>query len=130
MSCKMPLPWYHRSMTNLFGRSINRIGAVVVIAVAVGSILPYLAFADEAPIRDVEGLIALAERIAGWTARIFWAVAVIAVLYSGYLFLTAGGDAEKVTKARKQLLYAVIAMAIGVMAFGFPALVESILKGR
>ena len=45
-----------------------------------------------------------------------------ALAASGGAAPAAGGDAEKVKKAHKQLLYVVIALIVGAMAYGAPAL--------
>ena len=54
-------------------------------------------------------------------------LSVIMVLVSAFLFLTAAGDAEKVTKARKTLTYAAIAIVVALAAKGFPALIASFI---
>ena len=83
-----------------------------------------------APIESVDEGISLLEQILTWIATIFWIVAIIFVLYAGFLYLTAGGDSEKVQKANHQLIYAVIAIIVGLMAFGLPLLVENFLEGN
>lgn len=67
------------------------------------------------------------DNIAGWVARGFWIAATIAVFYAGFLYLTAGDNEEKVKKAHKQLLYAVIAIVVALFAYGMPNLIENII---
>lgn len=81
----------------------------------------------KAPIKTYGDIESWFDTAAGWVATIFWIAAVVAVFYSAYLFLFSGGDTEKTTKARQVLWYAVIAIAIGLMAYGFPAFIDSIL---
>jgi hypothetical protein len=45
------------------------------------------------------------------------ALALIFVVYGGILFVTSGGDAEKTTKARNTLLYAIIGIIVVVLAY-------------
>ena len=45
------------------------------------------------------------------------ALALIFVIYGGVLFVTSGGDADKTTKARNTLLYAVIGVVVVVLAY-------------
>jgi hypothetical protein len=45
------------------------------------------------------------------------ALALVFVIYGGILFVTSGGDAEKTTKARNTLLYAVIGVIVVVLAY-------------
>lgn len=51
-------------------------------------------------------------------------VAVIYILLAAFNYLTAAGDVEKVEKAQKMLLYAVIAIVIGVLARSVPFIVK------
>ena len=51
---------------------------------------------------------------------------VLVIIWSAFSFLTSGGDQEKVETAKKILLYAVIAVAISILAGGIPALIGSI----
>ncbi len=88
-------------------------------------------------LRDV--LAGVAGRSAGQTfadfikeiARVFGffivAASVIAILYSAFLFLTAGGEPDKVTTARQALLYAAIGVAVAVLSFAIPGLIGQIV---
>ena len=44
-------------------------------------------------------------------------VAVIMIIYGGFLFMTSAGDAGKVQKAKNAILYSVIGLAIVVLAY-------------
>lgn len=59
---------------------------------------------------------------------IFGAIAVICFLTAGILFLTAMGDAEKIKSARSSLIYGVIGVAIGIIAFSIVAIVGSLIS--
>ncbi len=85
--------------------------------------------APTAPIKSVNDIVKLAGTILSWMANVFWIAAIMAVFYAGFLYLGSSADPERVKKAKKQLLYAVVAMAIGWMAWGLPALVENFLSG-
>ena len=76
-----------------------------------------------------QGVIDVFASIVGYVSVAFWIAATAAILYAGFLYLTAGGDAEKVKKASKMLWYAVIAIAVGLMADTMPTLVQNILGG-
>jgi uncharacterized membrane protein len=79
-------------------------------------------------IDEPEDVITAAEAFVVWMYRVFWVVAVGFVIWAAFLFLSAGGDAEKVTKAKKMLLYAVIAAAIVLLANGIDVIVTNLLK--
>jgi len=61
---------------------------------------------------------------------VFWGLIVLAVVMTfvgGYQYAVSSGDPEKVGKANKTLLYAAIAAAVAICAWGVPSLVGSIL---
>lgn len=61
----------------------------------------------------------------------FWAfmiIAVIMVIWSAFLYLTSGGDAEKVKTATKSLTYAAVAIVVAILANSFPLIVGSIFS--
>lgn len=91
--------------------------------------LPGLVLAEEKPIfKSYEDIIKFLDGLANILATIFWTAAIISAIYSGFLFLTAGGSEEKVGKAKKTILYTVIAIVIGLLAFGLPSLIKNILE--
>lgn len=57
---------------------------------------------------------------------VFIAISAIMGLIGAYLYLTSGGDAEKVTKAHKTLIYTVVGIAVALAARGIPSLVSTL----
>ncbi|HUT22686.1 MAG TPA: IPT/TIG domain-containing protein [Candidatus Bipolaricaulota bacterium] len=55
-------------------------------------------------------------------------VAVALVIYGGFLWMTAGGDADKVTKAKKVLVNAFIGLAIILLAFSITSFIINSLQ--
>jgi len=56
-----------------------------------------------------------------------WFIALIAVamgFYSGFLFITAGGDAERLKKSWKTFIFAMIGIAVAIFAFSIISIVE------
>ena len=54
---------------------------------------------------------------------------VIMVLVGAFQFMTGGGDPEKISKARKTILYAAVGLALALIAGGVTSIIQSILKG-
>lgn len=79
------------------------------------------------PITSPQGIVNLINIVLYRVATIFWIAAAGFIFYAAFLYLTAGGDSERVKKAHKQLLYAIIAIAVGLMAYGLPLLVYNFL---
>ena len=73
-------------------------------------------------------LVDLAKAIGKFIFQIAIPIAVIVIIYAGILFLTSGGNKEKVVKARTALWYAIIGLAIILIGQGFFTLIKSILN--
>jgi Type IV secretion system pilin len=64
--------------------------------------------------------------IIGWMFWILMSIAVIMVLYAAYLYVTAGEDTEQVHRATKTITYAAVAIAVALIAVGFPNLIGTV----
>lgn len=122
---KVSLSWLWRK------KAIFPLLYLAVFGVALGANEPK--FADvptdpNAPIKTPANITNLVNEILFWFSTIFWIAAVGFVFYAAYLYLTGGGSDEKLKQAKKQLLYAVIAIAVGLMAQGLPALIKAFLS--
>ena len=84
---------------------------------------------QQAPTGPTSGLWALSliENLIDWMFVGFMVLAVIILVLAGFQFITSQGDPNNVAKARAKLLWAVIAIAVAVMARGIPVVVRSIL---
>lgn len=90
-------------------------------------VLPVIALAEEtAP--NVDVMVAL-ERIANWLFAILLVVAVIYLIWSAYYFVTAAGSAEKVEKGKQGIMWALLGVAVALVARGLVALVKKIIVG-
>lgn len=80
-----------------------------------------------APVRSFEDVLDKLYLAVNWFQVIIFVVAVIMILYAAFLFVTAAGDEGQVKKARTILIWAVIGIAVAILAFGFQPLVEQFL---
>lgn len=108
--------WYNHLMKKL--RTLAAAAFVLTV--------PFLASA-QVNIRTKEDVFAVLDRIATIIATIFWIAAAVSVFYAGFLYLTASGSPEKITKAHRQLWYTVIAVIVGLFAYGLPKFLETTL---
>lgn len=67
-------------------------------------------------------------RIINIMFSILMVLAVIFILLAAFNYLTAGGEGEKVEKANKQILYAVVAIVIAVLARSIPFVIRNFLE--
>jgi hypothetical protein len=83
----------------------------------------------QGPLSTTAQIVGVINQFLFYFSAVFWIVAAGFVFYAAYLYLTAAGSEERLGKAKKQLLYAVIAMVIGLMAAGLPYLINVFLSG-
>ena len=112
-----------------------------VLGVALSSLAPLRVFAvvdpaDDIPTPDPElpstldAILGNLESILGYVSVAFWILAIGFILYAAFLYLTAAGSDDRLKTAKKQLWYAVIAVAIALMATTIPTLIQSIFLGE
>lgn len=111
-------------------KNILKVVAVFAAALVLAGI-PLVIMAQGGPpdpvIRDFGTLYNVLLRIRDWIFSLLIILAVIFILYAAFLYLTAAGDSEKVSKANKTLLYAAIAIAVALLSRALFPLVASIL---
>lgn len=73
-------------------------------------------------------LLGLVNKIANWLLVVLVVLAVIFVIVAAFNYLTAGGDSEKVGEANKKIVYAAVAVAVGLLAKAVPYVVSSVLN--
>lgn len=97
---------------------------LLILASSTALLAPVLALAavTALPQKDIFTII---DNVAKIIYSILIAVAVIFILLGGIQFLTAGGDPEKIKTARDKIMYAVIAIIIGIAAWGIANLVTT-----
>lgn len=121
-------------------KKLTKVASVAFLVMFLG--VPVLAFGQGVPPApdipgenptDIEGgqsIVDLLTTILTWIGMIFWIFAVGFILYAGFLYLTAAGDATKVTTAASQFKYGIIAIIIGLLAYGLPRIVANILSSQ
>jgi len=77
--------------------------------------------------KDIPTLI---DTIATWLLEIGTTIAVIIVIWAAILFMFSGGNQVKVTTARKTLWYAIIGLAILLLAKGVTSIIQNFLSGN
>ena len=70
----------------------------------------------------------LIQNIAKWFYYIMIPIASIMVLYAGFLFLTSGGDEEKIKRAKRTITWVIVGVAIILIGAGFITFVKSLLS--
>jgi hypothetical protein len=93
-----------------------------------GGILP--AYADTtpppSPIKTPQDILNI---MCTFTVYFFYTViiiTVIMVIWAAFLYITAGDDTEKTSRARRTLTYAAVGVAVSLCAVGFPSIIEGL----
>lgn len=104
--------------------------ALFLVILNLGSVaLAQVTIAIPNPLGDVQDIGGLLHRIAVFLLQIASPILVIMVLWAGFQFLTSAGEPEKLTTARKTLLWAVLGFAIVLINWGFSYIIREVLRG-
>ena len=100
----------------IFGLILSFFSAPFVILGAEGDIkqAPFVQMGEE----NIFGSTGILYKALNWIFTALIIVAAIMLIYAGFIYVTAGGDPGKVKTALNQVIYALIGVAIGVLAKG------------
>ncbi|MBU4348382.1 hypothetical protein KJ671_02720 [Patescibacteria group bacterium] len=79
-------------------------------------------------ITSLAGIEGVITKIVNWVTGLFFVAAMLAIFYSAFLYLTAAGDAEQIKKAKTQLMYSILAIAVALLAGTMKYIVQNILS--
>ena len=74
-----------------------------------------------------DALFELLGKIVGWVLMFVIVVAAVMIIWAGFNFITASGDAEKAKKARNMLTYALLGVVIAVAVRGLLTVVAALV---
>jgi hypothetical protein len=85
---------------------------------------------DKPPVvfQNYTGAISIVARIASWLLYLVIALAVIFIIYAGFLYLTSGGDEKKTKAAKDYILFAVVGIVIALTARGIVMLIQTLIR--
>ncbi|MEK7452699.1 MAG: hypothetical protein AAB614_00525 [Patescibacteria group bacterium] len=89
-----------------------------------GSIAPGQIVGSQSPALNVEDVLL---GLVNWLAWLVALAAVVAGLYSGFLFITSGDDEKKLGKATKFFVYTIVGVIVAILAFSIVAIAKSIV---
>ncbi|MEK7555399.1 MAG: hypothetical protein AAB516_01100 [Patescibacteria group bacterium] len=79
------------------------------------------------PVTSVTGIVDVIDNVVRWVYIIFFILAVLFIIFAAFTYLTAGGDEEKVKKAKDQIIYAAVAIVVALLAVGFQTIIGNFL---
>jgi FtsH-binding integral membrane protein len=105
--------------------TLGAVLAPVIVLAQFGAVTP-----SAPPTYTATQIMALLPRITAYVFGFLLAIVVLCVIIAAYLYVTAAGNPETVSKANKWLMYALIGLAVAVAARGIIALVYTILGAQ
>ncbi len=76
----------------------------------------------------VGGMVDIIRAIVRWVYIILFILAVLFILFAAFTYLTAGGAEEAINKAKTQLIYAAVSIAVALLAVGFSVIIQNFLE--
>lgn len=107
-----------------FGMPVALLALPIVAAAQIATGAPA---APTAPVTSLTAVGTSLCNITGWLFYFLIILAVIFIIIAAFKYLTAAGDPEKVKAASHMLLYAAIAIVVGIIAKAVPSLIGSVL---
>jgi|SRR3989344_1198022 len=87
-------------------------------------IFPLMAFAIPSAIGNVVDIM---QRILGFIWPVFVGFAIIMFIVAGFIFLTSQGDPGKAKTARDAVIWGVVGVIVGILAFSIPLIIGNTL---
>ncbi len=97
----------------------------------VAQILPAMALAQTTGTGvalNKDKITSILDTFATWFSGIIGILGILVMLYAAFLYMTAGGDEEKIGSAKRTLIYGLVGVGIAIIAFGVFGLVTSFLQ--
>ena len=82
----------------------------------------------DAPGPGTQRLINIINRLTNWLLGLLITLAVVFIIYAAYLYLTAGANPDNAKQASHIILYASIAVAVGLLSKVFVYIVQELVK--
>lgn len=80
-------------------------------------------------IEKIDDIYAYLKKLLEWVFGIFLSVAVVFIIWAGYIYMTGAGDEEKIRNARKRIVWAIVAIAVALLAGSIVLFIQNFLGG-
>lgn len=77
--------------------------------------------------KGISPVLTILNRLINWLYTVLVVLAIIFLLIAAYNYLLSSGDPTKTAKAHKILIFAAVSLAVGILARGIVALIESLV---
>jgi|SRR3989304_4612424 len=84
--------------------------------------------AQKVDVSTVDKTTTAISNVANALGVVLFALAAIFILIAGFFYLTAAGNQTQLDKAKNTLIYAIVGIVLGLIAFSVPTLVKNFLS--
>ena len=100
--------------------------ALISILLLSAALLPAAMVSAQANIPPVNSLDQLFDAIKNAAVGILGIIVFIAFIYAAFLFLTAGGSADKLVAARTAFIWGVVGVVVGILAWSMLTIISGL----
>src|SRR3989338_9002066 len=125
--------WIYSERSNISVNKIKTMKQILKIGLTAGALLPLLVFAQGgiSPVEPLAGNVniqTIINTVSNWALGLLIALATLFVIYAAYLYLQSSGDEEDIGKAKNTLIYAVVAIVVGLLAKAVAYIVTQLIR--
>lgn len=122
---------YQRSLLRLLNMNKKILFSFLAIVLMASPLLAAAQGAVDGPtevptvITSIQDVNALINNLISWMQYLLFALAALFIVMAAFTYLLAGGDPEKTVKAKNQVVFSIIAIAIALLATGIVLVIKS-----
>jgi hypothetical protein len=109
-------------------KKIVTTGAVAILPLIAAATSHTIIKPSDPTADPLDKLFTILNTLTNWMLTGLIVLASLFVVYAAYNYLTSGGDPEKVGKAKDTLIYAAVAVAIGLLAKVVVGIAQALVK--
>jgi len=100
-------------------------------ALGISLLLPFLAMAQlPGPIiTSPSDISRIVRAVFDWLAGIILVISLIMIFYAAILYMTAGASETTLAKSKTVLIYAIVGLAVAILAYSFRPFLETFFRG-
>jgi len=113
---------------------MNKYKKIIYVVLLASIILPLATMADQftyreppTPVTSMYDVVGLLRTLVGWAFTLLMILAIFFIFLAAWNYLSSQGDENKIKTAGNQLIYAIIAIGVALLARGIEFIVRSLV---
>ncbi len=91
-------------------------------------LIPLFVVAQDSAVQSGDDVLRILGNITTWLWRVFMIATVLAFMIAGFVYLTAGGNSDRITTANNMIKYGIIGVVVALLSGGMVQLIQSFLE--